>query len=176
MIIFLDLDGVIINWVGGVCKWFDIPYQQEEVTNKDNMLELIDISYKEFWTDLSTPDFWEYLDFYPQAKQLIGQLKKYGDVVFISSPALGCAGYRQNWIQHNLPEFFITNKYILTSSKEYCANPNTVLIDDFRKNCQDFVANGGNAILYPQPWNGHSNINKKNKNDLVLKKIKEFKK
>ena len=41
MIIFLDLDGVIINWNKGVCDWFKVPYEPEKVTKWNSLYKLI---------------------------------------------------------------------------------------------------------------------------------------
>jgi 5'(3')-deoxyribonucleotidase len=153
MIIFLDLDGVIINFIEGVCNWYGIPYEPEKVTHWNALPELTNTSYEDFWRRINTPLFWKELNFYPYAKLFITELQKHGEVILLSSPARGCAGYRQNWIQNNLPDFFYSGNYILTPNKAVCANRNTILIDDADHNCISFAKAGGFAILYPQPWN-----------------------
>ena len=86
-------------------------------------------------------------------KDFIDELQKHGKVVLCTSPAYGCAGYRQNWIQKNLPDFFYSGDFILTPNKERCAHDDALLIDDSETNCLKFREAGGYAILYPQPWN-----------------------
>lgn len=180
MIIYLDLDGVIINWVKGVCDWYKIPYEPEKVTYYDALQKLTNTNKNEFWNNIKTPAFWENLETYPHTDSFIKQLNELGTVILLSSPAYGCAGYRQNWIQKYLPDFFYKNHYVLTHMKWLCANKDTVLIDDSDKNCFDF-SGFGYIILYPQPWN---NIRKlfsyknsiKDKNDHVIKSIVKLKK
>jgi len=176
MLILLDLDGVIINWLDGVCKWFDIPYEPEAVTSWDIMPKLTETTKTEFWNKLNTPDFWEHLlDFYPDSINFIKELQKQHTVILCSSPAYGCAGYRQNWIQKNLPDFFYAGDYILTPNKWVCANKNTILIDDSDNNCDKFNELGnGTSILYPQPWNRNKDITT-NKHKFILNTLKEIK-
>ena len=180
MIIYLDLDGVIINWVKGIFNWFEIPYDPSKVTHWDSMYEITNTTKQGFWTKIKFSAFWENLDFYPDSRLFIDRIKKYGEVILLSSPAYGCAGYRQNWIEKNLPEFFNNGHYILTPSKWTCAHKNTILIDDSDENYQKFIQNGGNAIIYPQPWNITREIFKQEmseqeKNNLVIATLKMIK-
>jgi 5'(3')-deoxyribonucleotidase len=174
MIIFLDLDGVIINWVAGVCDRFNIPYEPEKVTSWDIMPTLTNTTKTEFWNTLKIPGFWEHLNFYPEALSFIEQLQQYGKVILLSSPAIGCAGYRQNWIERNLPSFFKKGHYILTPAKWACASKGTVLIDDSNRNYEGFYKAGGHAILYPQPWNIAGAVPEKEKNNLIIRTISEL--
>jgi len=181
MIIYLDLDGVIINWAKGVCDWFGVQCKPEEITHWDAMYDITHTEVDEFWNKIKTPAFWEYLEFYPGAKKFIKKLKKYSDVILLTSPARGCAGFRQNWIQKYLPDFYNENKYIITPGKYHCAYNKTILIDDSDKNCSMFAQNGGHTVLYPQPWNsaGKKLMSKKlitnkvkNKNNVTLTAVK----
>lgn len=174
MIIFLDLDGVIINWAKGVCNWFDVPYEPEKITRWNIMPEIVNVHPRDFWPIINTPVFWEYLDFYPEAISFIERLQQYGEVILMTSPAHGCAGYRQNWIQKNLPTIFNKGKYILTPSKYACAHKGAILIDDHNENCQQFSTAGGHTILYPQPWNQKTSLTEKEKNDLVIRTLVEI--
>ncbi|MDY6893935.1 MAG: hypothetical protein SVO01_00735 [Thermotogota bacterium] len=177
MIIFLDLDGVIINWARGVCDWFKIPYQPEKITHWNAMPELTNTEPHIFWDSINTPKFWEHLDLYPNAIDFIEKLRSIAPVVLFTSPAHNAAGYRQNWIEKYLPEMFYDNLYILTPAKWSCAYPNRILIDDHHINCKEFIQFGGKAILYPQPWNDAGkqlaveNLSEKEKNALVIKKL-----
>ena len=173
--IFLDLDGVIINWNKGVCDWFKISYEPEKVTEWDSLYKLIGVTKNEFWTSIKCAAFWENLHFYPEAISFIKQLERLGKVILCTSPAIGCAGYRQNWIQYNLPNFFEKGNYIITSNKWLLAKPGAVLIDDSDDNCDKFYRLGnGYSVIYPQPWNSSCNTNS-NKHELVLTVLKTLK-
>lgn len=173
MIIFLDLDGVVIDIFKGVCEWFELPYRPELVTHWDSFPELTNLSKEYFWNEIKTPVFWKNLDFYPNAIPFIAKLSVYGKVVLLTSPANGCAGYRQNWIEKNLSSFFSRGHYILTPAKWACAHKQAILIDDSFKNCKEFAAAGGRALLYPQPWNSENRLPEKEKNEMILKALKE---
>jgi len=173
--ILLDLDGVIINLDKSVCDWFKIPYAPEKVTEWDSWYKLTGVEKEEFWPSIKFSAFWENLRFYPGAIQFIEQLEKLDTVILCTSPAIGCAGYRQNWIQYNLPDFFKSGNYIITSNKWLCAKKGTVLIDDSDSNCDKFYELGnGYSIIYPQPWNRGRHINS-DKHELVLKSVRELK-
>ena len=174
MIIFLDLDGVVINWAKGICDWFEIPYKPEKITSWNAMPKLTNTTKNEFWESIKLSCFWENLEFYSEAKDFIKALKNYGKVILLSSPAIGCAGYRQNWIQNNLPAFFSKGRYILTSAKWACAHKDAILIDDSNNNYEAFYRAGGHALIYPQPWNMAGSMNEKEKNALTIKAISEI--
>jgi hypothetical protein len=174
MIIFLDLDGVIIDICKGVCDWFDLPYAPELVTHWDSFPELTNIDPEYFWHKLRVSKFWKDLTFYPNAISFMAKLSLYGQVVLLTSPANGCAGYRQNWIEKNLSSFFQQGHYILTPAKWACAHKDTILIDDSSDNCKEFVAAGGRALLYPQPWNSKNVLPEEKKNEMIIKALKRY--
>lgn len=178
MIIFLDLDGVIINWVKGVFDWYNIHYEPSRVTHYSAMYDIVDRKPKQFWNDLKNAEFWENLEFYPGAENLIERLQQYGEVILLTSPAIGCAGYRQNWIQANLPNFFTRGHYLIGPAKYVCAGFYKILIDDSDDNCNKFLSNGGQTITYPQLWNElgqqFEEITIENKNNYVIKRLLSF--
>jgi 5'(3')-deoxyribonucleotidase len=177
MVIFLDLDGVIIDWAKGVCNWFGIPYEPEKITHWYIMPELVNLEPNNFWDSLNSRKFWEHLELYPDARSFIEELNQYGQVILFTSPAHNCAGYRQKWIEHYLPELFYENLYILGAPKWACAHSGTILIDDHDVNCKEFIHHGGKAILYPQPWNDAGKsisgkaLTEKEKNNLVIETL-----
>lgn len=173
--IFLDLDGVIINLNKAVCDWYEIPCEPEKVTEWDSWYKLTGVSNYDFWKNIKCAAFWETLQFYPDSISFIKELQKLGKVILCTSPAIGCAGYRQNWIQYNLPDFFNKGNYIITSNKWLLAKKGTVLIDDSDSNCDKFYELGnGHAIIYPQPWNRGRHLDS-DKHELVLKAVIELK-
>jgi hypothetical protein len=48
------------------------------------------------------------------------------------------------------------------------------LIDDSSDNCKEFVAAGGRALLYPQPWNSKNVLPEKQKNEMIIKALKRY--
>ena len=58
---------------------------------------------------------------------------------------------------HWLQQFFDPRfrQYMLGSHKYLMAKPGVVLIDDSDVKCTKFIEAGGDAIVFPQPWNGN---------------------
>lgn len=56
------------------------------------------------------------------------------------------------WIHRYLPTW-IHRQYIITPHKYLLARPDTLLIDDAPKQCEDFRRGGGEVIMVPRPWN-----------------------
>lgn len=156
MKIFLDMDGVIMDFVGGIFKW----YQTEGLTHEDitgwNKIVTLTCEAKgmtksEFWKGL-TDEFWEGLEFLPWAEDLIALLEPYKPVL-LTSPGSHGAGGKQAAIRKGLKQFWRDDRYLIGPAKSYVAHPEAVLIDDSEKNVDAFSEAGGRAILFPQPWN-----------------------
>ena len=58
-----------------------------------------------------------------------------------------------NWIDKNMPEY--SRRYLIGPAKQFCAGPDSILVDDSNKNIEDFAEAGGNVILVPRPWNSN---------------------
>jgi hypothetical protein len=49
--------------------------------------------------------------------------------------------------------YFPKVKRIFTREKYFCANPQTILIDDTDPKIEKFYEHGGIGVTFPQPWN-----------------------
>lgn len=151
--IFLDLDGVIRDWIGGVFRLFGC--ESIPITEWGDLEKYICNSHKisnyEFWTRLHYR-FWETLEPYPYMFEVLNLLpmKK---VCILTSPSLTSAGGTQAWIQQHLPYLFINKQYLIGPAKEFCACSTSLLIDDSEDHINNFIRKGGSGILFPQPWN-----------------------
>lgn len=170
VIIYLDLDGVIVNFAKGIADHFGIPYAPEKSTTWGSVYEITgtENNHNYFWDSLKNAEFWENLEKYSYADELIEELKSMDflpdvDICLLTSPAAGCAGYRQNWIQKNLPEFFKSGRYLIGPGKECCARRGAILIDDYPVNIKNFSKAGGMGIIFPQPWNGMKGLSENRK-------------
>jgi 5'(3')-deoxyribonucleotidase len=137
-IIFLDLDGVLVNFSGGLCKLLRVdPYGLEARTILKSSLpieggpfgtkEEIDKAIQD-----AGYDFWYNLKLNPWALNLIYTAEKYGEVFFLTSPGPyhAAAHAKLDYIYDN----FGSRNYVLTEHKYLCAAPNHILIDDMDKN------------------------------------------
>jgi 5'(3')-deoxyribonucleotidase len=161
--VFLDLDGVVRDFVTGCAQWFDVPdLTPESCTYWKAPYDFVfakhkDMTVEHFWRSLED-SFWINLPFTPEAHDVLTILEKFSDdaeVCILTSPSQTSAGATQQWIAQNLPEYFETNRYLIGSPKHLCARPGSVLIDDYTRNIERFRCHGGRGILFPRPWNGN---------------------
>jgi hypothetical protein len=157
--IFLDLDGVIRDWVRGVIKWYDLDCMAQDVLTWSWFEKYVEhlMTPKEFWEG-QTSTFWETLPFTQEAPMILdvmNYIQKSGNtsVFLLTSPTLSSAGATQSWIRKNMPKYFSDKRYIIGPPKYACASKNSILIDDAEHNVFPFAEWGGYGFLYPRPWN-----------------------
>lgn len=156
MRIFLDLDGVLINWSKGVCDLLKIdPYDPEnyKILTSDQWLEggkFGSSSDVEEAVQLAGYSFWEKLEIHPWAFDLINLCKSKGDLYFLTSASTFSVAAHAK-IDFILRHFKST-KYIITSYKYTCASPNHFLIDDMLFNIKKWNEEGGRSFHFPNQW------------------------
>lgn len=116
----------------------------EKVT-KEDLHRRMDYDY---WVNL--PPSEDCLYIIGLAEKIVGPL----NVGILTSPVhtLGCETGKRDWVKKHLP-FGYANRLIPTSAKYFCAHPHALLVDDRTKNVRAFREHGGQAFLWPQPWN-----------------------
>ena len=141
--VYVDMDGVLADFFGEWQKLIgsdwrkvkDIEPALQKIRDKDN-----------FWLDLPL---------LPQAKNLLGIIKKVkGSYTILSSPLPNDPNsepHKREWIKKNL-SFFPPENVIITHDKpKYAVNsdgtPN-ILIDDFGKNIASWEAAGGEGFKH----------------------------
>jgi 5'(3')-deoxyribonucleotidase len=175
----LDMDGVCCDWVTAGLKTVG---KEELIGNWKpgvrDLEEMTGLSYDELWSkiDAEGSEWWRNLEPFPWFKELYNCLGEAGDVVFCTSPSWDSNSLKGKieWMHDKFGRSF--REYILTNHKYYVARHNTVLIDDNDKQCQNFIAHGGRAILFPQPWNSlaFDEEAQKDKMAYVRKQVKEI--
>jgi hypothetical protein len=155
--IFLDLDGVVRDWIKGINRLFKTDLCHSEIVNWDYVTNRVmkerGISEKEFW-ESQDEDFWIGLEFTRDAKgifDIIGEANI--ETCLLTAPTLTNAGYSQQWIKKNMPWYYNNKKYLMGPCKYMVAQPNALLIDDAEKNIDPWIKYGGIGFLWPQPWN-----------------------
>lgn len=160
----LDMDGVIADFVTRSLDVARIPLIHDQVTEWAYFEKHMD--QNEFWTRIELDnDFWVSLKRYDWAWDLGNELQSIAPVVFCSTPSRDARAAQQKiqWLRDhgfmgpNESRYFLVghapSKDGHKFGKNMLAHPETVLIDDSDANVRDFIADGGQAILFPQPWN-----------------------
>jgi len=158
--IFLDMDGVLSDWLGGACRLCNVDLNdkkiREELKKEKGFLEN-HVDEQVLWDEIRAAgeDFWADLELFPWAKKLYNTLKELGDEFSILSspgkfPDVACTACHGKvyW----LDEHFDNNKdYIFAYNKAICANENAILVDDSQHKIDPFIEAGGHGFLWPDP-------------------------
>ncbi len=172
MRVFLDVDGVLADWGGGVHRAIGVPYDPYVWPYKKgpegwNWHEEIGWSFKQV-SELCTFDFWENLDWTVDGHDILQAILEFVSVDQITllttpMPNIMSASGKMAWMEKNLPAYrhqvcIFTGGCTVGGQprvgKELFAQiPGTVLIDDNTTNVTRWVQAGGRAILVPRWWN-----------------------
>jgi 5'(3')-deoxyribonucleotidase len=158
--ILLDMDGVLVDFLGGALKALNRVHKQnitiEEYATKFGKWETYDyygISISDFWMSIGlVPDFWYELEPIPWFRELYDFLKEFGEVTILTSPNYdpSCAEQKLRWLNSRMN---IRSDSVFIGSRKYLMAGNGILIDDYSKNIEAFREAGGEAILVPSTWN-----------------------
>lgn len=138
--IYCDADGVLTDFNGRFEYFYGIsPKEYEEKNGKGKFWEAID--------DKIGVDFWSKMSWMPEGKKLWGYIKKYNPYI-LSAPSRNYVSRhgKKIWVQNNIPG----TKLILASreNKKNYAHKNHILIDDMKKNIDEWVFAGGVGIQF----------------------------
>ncbi|MDE2095783.1 MAG: hypothetical protein KGL39_00885 [Patescibacteria group bacterium] len=180
MRIFLDLDGVLVDFVGGACQFHGVnnPYELASNHGKYDLCALLNMEPSRFWGNLGF-DFWKNLDWMPDGKGIFQIIEKHfgkDNIVLCTSPCetLGCVDGKREWIKEHLPDYYKST--IFTQVKKNLALPGTLLIDDSDNNVRDFEyqsCDESYGLLVPRLWNSQFACAKDSTNH-VLERINWF--
>lgn len=163
--IFLDMDGVMVDFFGGVrsllgfpddvvAERYDLPSHfpnHTEDTIKQAIL-------------MRGPSFWAELPALPFARAIYANCIRYANTYFLTSPWGMEDAYsgKVSWLSRNLEisRNFVVDHILVTDSKSLLAGPSRVLIDDLTYHCNDWSREGGISINYPAPWNDVGKVSK----------------
>lgn len=150
-IVYLDMDGVIVDFFGGVENFFGVDHWKELRQPGGGTEFRSDVMDK-----LKGSDFFATLPKFPTADHLIQIIKDFAPegYTILSSPLRGdhenSAFHKKIWLKNNLS--IKPNDVIITGRKQKYAvqkdgTPN-ILIDDKPSNLENWKAKGGYAIKY----------------------------
>ena len=163
MIIFVDMDGVLADFMGRAAKLFGTTVEDMTVPGVYNAVEGLGLSDDDMWKKIETdaPNIYDELEPYPWMDLLMRTLEGLvgqENVGILSSPAsesaeqaARCVAGKVRWIWKHLPCYY--KRYFLGSAKQMLAKPDVILIDDSDKKINRWVRAGGRGILFPQRWN-----------------------
>ena len=149
-IVYLDMDGVLADFFGGVEFLYGVEHWKELTNDKTKDLK------KQVIDRITGTDFFAVLPKFQTADALIDMVKKFtgGKFSINTSPLRGdhenSAKYKKVWISNNIEQ---PDEIIVTGRKESYAKdkgtgtPN-ILIDDRPINIERWQAAGGYGILY----------------------------
>ena len=159
MKIFLDLDGVLVDFVGGIHRAFGKEYSYNSAPIKWNFFE--HWSPKVYSCDINracTVDFWANLDWMCDGREILREIdKKLGtsdNLFLLTCPMPNPQSWtgKRLWVERHIPH--LAERLIVTPAfKGVFASDDVVLIDDKDENIAEFVEAGGRGILVPRPWN-----------------------
>lgn len=151
--IFLDLDEVLADFVGGALKLWDLPREQflqrQELGTWDMTIGL-GVTHEEFWREITVVGelFWSRLDQTPWFDKLMRLVEPHEWYV-VSSPSRCPSSHygKSHWLKRQFGQQF--DRFFLSPHKHLLAGPGRLLIDDNEQNCKRWYDAGGTAILFP---------------------------
>ncbi len=157
---FLDLDGVIVDFVNGALRALEIKssanllYRQHP--GEWDMAKILGIEHKKFFEPMNE-EFWANLGWLPDGLSIVKMLeKRYGqsNIYIWTSPTdnVGCAEGKRRWVTTHMEPHYRHN-LIIGWPKHFGAASDTILVDDRDINIKKFAARNGNVCLVPRLWN-----------------------
>ena len=178
MTILLDLDGVCIDFVSPALQVFgheldDIDWQLGEY----DIAKAVGKDHNEFWDAIHHQGvgFWRNLKAYAWFEELLYELRKFGQVYFVTTPTNSphSAAGKMLWLQDRYGSDF--KDFVITHQKHLLRQSGVVLIDDYDLNVDNFKKHGcGEAILFPQKWNRLHDLINDNRVDYVIEQLKQI--
>lgn len=163
MIAFLDIDGVLADFGGGMHKALGLPYDPNHWPYKKGpagwtWYEELGLSFAEF-DRLCTFDLWANLRWMPDGIRILNIIERrlFGKdnirLLTAPMPNVESASGKMAWVKRHMPRY--TKQLVITTApKETFARvPDSILIDDCQDNFERWIAAGGQAQLVPRWWN-----------------------
>lgn len=164
-IVYLDVDDVLADFMGGLHKALDISYDYSNYPYKKGDWNILgyqimlnnELVTFEQCNDCCTANFWDNLEWMHDGRDILraimgtlGLEKVY--LLTTPMPNLESASGKMMWINSNL-SVYLKRTIITQAPKHLLARPDTLLIDDKDENVDGFRKAGGKVLLVPRPWN-----------------------
>ena len=154
--IFLDMDGVICDFLAEVKELFNVKNFEMWKDIKKTHWKIISEKGKDFWANMSWTkdgkDLWNYLK------------KNYSNIQILSAHPLDKGESeigKREWLRKNIGANYAANAIIcLGSDKQTYADINNILIDDSDRNIRQWINNNGIGILHKNTKNTINQLKK----------------
>ena len=159
--VFLDMDGVLVDFVGGALDLFGSDLDIADARwNFPGQIGFTGGEDPAFWDPLGY-EFWANLEWTKEGQSLLNRLETlvgHNNIGLLSSPCHteGCAEGKRAWIKKHLPQY--QKHLFLGSAKHLFASRKKILVDDHDPNVENFQKYGGQSILVPRPWNSERHL------------------
>jgi 5'(3')-deoxyribonucleotidase/chloramphenicol 3-O-phosphotransferase len=136
--IYCDMDGVLCDFIKQWKKFYGEDAKAAKKLDKEKFDSMLDNAPFEFWATM---------EWMPGSKRMWDIISKYG-VTILSSPAESKASTdgKKAWIQKNIPGTPVI--FEKSYNKQKHAAPDAILIDDYKRNVDQWKAKGGIEIQY----------------------------
>jgi 5'(3')-deoxyribonucleotidase len=165
--VFVDMDDVLCDFAGGVCKLLGMPRKELEARRTPgewNIEHLFGLSQQEFWAIIRKEGgvkFWMDLEPTPHYIELLRAVNsRFKQWFILTSPDRDprCYAGKIAWAQHHLGTLY--SKVIPTPHKWVVSQKDRLLIDDREQNLIEFevclktgVSRGGCGLMFPHNGN-----------------------
>ena len=140
--IYCDMDGVLCDFKKSAEKVTGKPISQWMYASKSEKWDKIK-NNKRFWYDLP----WQ-----PGGRELWAFISRYNPHILSAhveeTHDPNCIPGKSHWARSNLGLGFNRINLVKRVQKQNFANKNSILIDDYRKNTDQFTARGGKGIVH----------------------------
>ena len=168
MNIFVDLDGVLCDFIGASMfsdEFLDLfatsGITEDDITefNYYRLAGIDDGDWENWLYGKTDADFWANLPAYDDAADLVALVKRFDLQFKYLSHAVNSEAKigKHSWLKNTLGES--SKRLICVDAAEdkarFCTSQNDVLVDDLPSNCRAWQAAGGTAILWGRNWNAN---------------------
>lgn len=149
--IFLDLDGVMINFTKGACKALNLQYPKQFEFNGEWLYPNAG-GPGPFWKAVNGHELWANLETFPWANDILKIVNSYTDNWrFLTKPSYDPGSYSGKYESVRKNFGHINKLWLVNGDKDVvCRGPSDLLIDDKTENCEKWIAAGGTVYQWTE--------------------------
>lgn len=161
MNIYLDIDGVLADWISGALAAHELdpePVLEHWATLSPKpwcLSKVLGISRSAMWAPVhrAGADFWADLEPLPWMAEVYEACTAVAPTILMTSPSSEPSSHagKAEWIGRHFGRRF--RDYMIGAPKHRCAHPGAVLVDDSPEGCKRFEEAGGRTLLFPSVGN-----------------------